>query len=225
VQKPKVAIFGDIYARNNDILNQDLIRFIEANGGEVITTPFSYFARMVAPQYLRKWMKESKYMNVLSSKALLALSARLDQKYYPFFERIIGEPMHNYNDEPKNILSKFNIAIENHGESVDNILKVHYLSKFYPDLSLFVQTSPGFCCASLITEAMSQRIQEVTGIPMVSLTYDGTGGNKNETIIPYLKYPKPRRLITQATTEGMQKFLSLPSGKALLDRLRKRFAS
>ena len=28
-RKPKVAIFGDLYVRDNDVMNQNLIRFIE----------------------------------------------------------------------------------------------------------------------------------------------------------------------------------------------------
>ncbi|MGA1869580.1 MAG: hypothetical protein ACMUJM_13665 [bacterium] len=75
-------------------------------------------------------------------------------------------------------------------ESIDNILKIFYIKQHYPDISLFVQTSPSFCCPSLITEAMSQEIEKITGIPVVTITYDGTGRNKNNTIIPYLKYPR-----------------------------------
>ena len=88
------------------------------------------------------------------------------------------------------ILARFNVVSEQTGESMDNLLKVHYLKKHYPDLSLFVQASPALCCASLITEAMRERIEEVTGVPVVSVTYDGTGGMKNEVIIPYLRFPR-----------------------------------
>ena len=40
------------------------------------------------------------------------------------------------------------------------------------------------------TEAMAGEIERVTGVPVVSITYDGTGGRKNDVIIPYLKYPR-----------------------------------
>lgn len=96
---------------------------------------------------------------------------------------------HEYNDDPAEILSSFNIAAENTGESMDNILKIHYIRKHYPDVSLFVQTSPALCCASLITEAMRNGIEQRTGVPVVAVTYDGTGGDKNRAILPYLKYP------------------------------------
>jgi hypothetical protein len=48
-------------------------------------------------------------------------------------------------------------------------------------VSLFVQASPAFCCPALITEAMALRIEQVKGVPLVSITYDGIGGNKNAT--------------------------------------------
>jgi len=47
-KRPKVAIFGDLYARDNDVFNQDLIRYIEKNGGEAITTPYSDYIKIIA---------------------------------------------------------------------------------------------------------------------------------------------------------------------------------
>ena len=73
---------------------------------------------------------------------------------------------------------------------MDNILKIHYLTKYYPDVALFVQTSPAFCCPGLVTEAMARKIEKRTGIPIVSITYDGTGGIKNDVIVPYMNYPR-----------------------------------
>jgi predicted CoA-substrate-specific enzyme activase len=189
-QRPKVAIFGDLYARDNEVINQDLIHFIEAQGGEVITTPYSSFVKMIAKPYLRKWFIEGHYLNVLSSKAFCAAATRLEKIYYSYFNRILKEPPQAYNESPQKILSQFNLRIEHTGESMDNILKVFYIKRHYPDVSLFVQTSPAFCCPSLVTEAMAKEIENNTGVPVVSITYDGTGGNKNEAIIPYLKFPR-----------------------------------
>jgi predicted CoA-substrate-specific enzyme activase len=189
-QRPKLAIFGDLYARDNEVMNQNLINFIEDNGGEVITTPYSFYAKMIAGPYFRKWFNEGKYLEVLSSKALLATINRLEKIYYRYFEEILNEPIPEFNEPPEMILSQYNILVENTGESMDNILKIYYLLKHYPDISLFVQTSPAFCCPSLITGAMAEEIERNTGVPVVSITYDGIGGSKNEVIIPYLKYPR-----------------------------------
>ena len=188
--RPKVAVFGDLYSRDNRVMNQDLIRFIERHGGEVVTTPYSEYARMIASPYLRKWFFERKFFTLFSSKALMAAISRLERTHYRTFEPILKEPMATFDDPPEAILGRYGVRIEHTGESLDNLLKVHYIMKYHPDVTLFVQASPAFCCPSLVTEAMARRIEEVTGVPVVPITYDGTGGRKNDVIIPYLKYPR-----------------------------------
>jgi predicted nucleotide-binding protein (sugar kinase/HSP70/actin superfamily) len=191
-KRPKVAIFGDLYARDNEVFNQDLIHFIERHGGEVVTTPYSSYVKMIAKPYLRKWFVEGNYLNALSSKALIAAATRLERKYYTVFDRILKDPEPDYDEAPEAILSPYGMRIEQTGESMDNILKIFYTIRHHPDVALFVQTSPAFCCPSMVTEAMAGAIEHQTGVPIVSITYDGTGGNKNDVIIPYLKYPKIR---------------------------------
>jgi len=198
--RPKVAIFGDLYARDNRVMNQDLIRFIEKNGGEVITTPYSHYAKMIATSYFRKWFNEGKYLDVLSHRTLLATMTQMEKAYYRIFSRILGENEPEYTDKPEDILAEYNISLENTGESMDNILKIHYIKKNYPDVALFVQTSPGLCCASLITEAMKDTIEKKTGVPVVSVTYDGTGGFKNDVVMPYLRYPRKKEGATMDPT-------------------------
>lgn len=109
---------------------------------------------------------------------------------FRIFNRIFGEDDHEYGDDPEEILGPYRISVENTGESMDNILKIHYLKTHYPDIVLFFQASPALCCASLFTEAMREDIERLTGVPVVSVTCDGTGGSKNEVIIPNLEFPR-----------------------------------
>jgi len=192
VRRPQVAIFGDLYARDNKVFNQDLVRFIERHGGEVVTTPYSEYVRMIAGQYMRKWFVEGNYIDALSSKAIMTAAALMEKRVYRPFEALLGEPLPQFDDSPAEILSRFGVRVEHTGESMDNLLKVHYLTRRYPDLSLFVQANPAFCCPSLVTEAMARRIEQVTGIPVAPITYDGTGALKNDGLIPYLRYPRRR---------------------------------
>ncbi len=187
-ERPQVAIFGDLYSRDNRVMNQNLIRFIEDHGGEVITTPYSEYAKMIASAYFRKWFNEGKYRDVLSYRAILATMGHLEKKYSLIFDRILGHSLHKYDDSAADVLARYDLSVENTGESMDNILKIHYIKKHYPDVALFVQASPALCCASLVTEAMRTKITEKTGVPVVSVIYDGTAGEKNATIVPYLKY-------------------------------------
>ncbi len=188
--RPKVALFGDIYVRDNDVMNQGLIRFIEENGGEVMTTPYNQYCKMIAAAYFKKWFTEGNYVGLVSYKALLATVLRMEKKYYKYFESVLNEPDIEFKGLPDSVLPDHKLTMENTGESMENVLKTYYIKKHYPDVSLFVQTSPAFCCPSLVTESMREAIEKNTGIPVVSITYDGTGGLKNEAIIPYLKYPR-----------------------------------
>jgi predicted nucleotide-binding protein (sugar kinase/HSP70/actin superfamily) len=210
-QRPKVAIFGDLYVRDNDVMNQDLIRFIESHNGEVIVTPYSAYVQMIARAYLKKWFFEGRYLEVLSSKALLATVTRMQKIYQKHFGKILENPAPQYDEDPARILSEYHVRIEHTGESMDNLLKIFYIKQNYPDVSLFVQTNPAFCCPSLVTEAMAKEIEKRTGVPIVSITYDGTSTNRNEAIIPYLTYLNKHE-ITCAFNPESQKSHELTAG-------------
>ncbi len=189
-RRPKVAIFGDMYARDNDVFNQDLIHCIEEYGGEVITTPFNEFAKLIANPYMRRWVLEGEFLDVIFTKTLIALASQLEKSYYRIFNEILDEPSLGSTVDYKRIYDDFHVTVQHYGESSDNLLKIAALMQHHPDLSLFVQTNPAFCCAGLVTEAMASRIEEYTGVPVVTLNYDGTGKNINTKVSPYIKFPR-----------------------------------
>ncbi|MFO7751360.1 MAG: acyl-CoA dehydratase activase [Desulfobacteraceae bacterium] len=191
-RRPKVGIFGDFYVRDNEVMNQDLIHFIEANGGEVVPTPYYRFAKMIADSYFKKWFKEGKYLSIISYKTLLTAMTQMEKQYYKYFKPLLNEEESDYTDSHEEILARYGLKPEHTGESMDNILKIHYTIKEHPDLDLFVQTSPSFCCPALVTEAMAASIEKTSGVPIVSVTYDGSGGNRNRVIIPFLKYTREK---------------------------------
>jgi len=184
--RPKVAIFGDLYVRDNDMMNQGLIAFIEQIGGEVVTTPYSEYLRIVADATFKKWRKENRYFVLAKYRTILALVKLAEKKFFSYYGDYLSSAASFRNPRAEESLGRFNVRLEHQGESWDNLLKICHLVKEYPDLRLFVQTNPVFCCPSLVTEAMTRRIEEITGVPVVTLTYDGTGSFKNDKIVPYL---------------------------------------
>lgn len=70
-----------------------------------------------------------------------------------------------------------------------------------------IQASPAFCCPALVIEAMANEIERITNVPVVSITDDGAVGNKNEFIIPYLKYPRRERRIDKGKSDSRQQRL------------------
>ncbi len=183
--RPKVAIFGDIYVRDNGVFNQDLDKIIEDNGGEVIPTSYSEYIKIIIKQLELRYIEEGRYLEGYYLRYLKYLIPMLEMKYQKYFENYIKN-INPLNGELFDLLHKHNLHLLHRGESVENLLKIENLIRNY-DISLFVQTSPSYCCPSLVTEAMSSHIERTTGIPVVSIEYDGTYGGKNEDVIPYLK--------------------------------------
>ena len=195
--RPKVAIFGDIYARENEVFNQNLIRVIEENGGEVLTTPYSEYAQLIAPPYIKKWFREGLIADAATAQVMVKTLQIMEKKYLAYFDQILRDEHRKQPVAIENFLHKFNISMMHTGESLETIIKIGSLIEKHPDISLFVQTSPSLCCPSLVTEAMADRIESLTNIPVVSLEYDGTGGSKNEDVIPYLKFPRKTDRVTE----------------------------
>jgi predicted CoA-substrate-specific enzyme activase len=187
-ERPKVAIFGDLYVRDNDVMNQDLIGTIEAAGGEVITTPYNEYAKIIAPAYYRKWFRNGEYLNWLKNRSLMAAAALIEKKYYAHFREFFAPGEATSGARIEELLSRFNMTLEHDGESMENILKIFHILEEHKDVALFVQTSPSYCCPALITEAMSRDIERATGVPVISLTYDGTGTPQNQRVVPYILY-------------------------------------
>jgi predicted nucleotide-binding protein (sugar kinase/HSP70/actin superfamily) len=190
--RPKVAIFGDMYVRDNDVLNQNIINYIEQNGGEVITTPYNEYLKLIVNPTIQRRFKEGFIKDSAIVQLFKTLIPWVDNKFYKYLEPILQEPIPSYLTNYQEIIEKFNIKSIQFGESFDNILKIAYLTKHYKDISLFVQLNPAYCAAALITQAMAYKIEKITGIPVVTIEYDGTNQFKNEAILPYLKFAKDK---------------------------------
>jgi len=188
--RPKVAIFGDLYARDNDVFNQNLVRFIEENGGEAITTPYSDYIKIIFLVYNKRIRNEGFLIRAGIRHFLIALATQIEKKYLQLFNEILKEPevalLRNYEDN----LDLAHLKTAYNGESIDNVLKIIHLKEQFPEIALFVQTNPSYCCPSLVTEAMASKLERISGVPIVTLEYDGTSASKNEDIIPFLKYAK-----------------------------------
>jgi predicted nucleotide-binding protein (sugar kinase/HSP70/actin superfamily) len=187
-RKPQVAIFGDLYTRDNDTANQNLVESIEEAGGEVVTTPYSEYVKVIATAHFKKLFRQRELLQWGTLRAVHAVLTNVERRFYrPLSDLMPEGPLDTNEQNIEEELAKFNMRSEQTGESVENVLKIFHILRHHPDVSLFVQASPAFCCPSLITESMASRIQDLTGVPVVSVTYDGTGAYQNEIIVPYLK--------------------------------------
>jgi predicted nucleotide-binding protein (sugar kinase/HSP70/actin superfamily) len=184
--RPKIAIFGDLYARDNTVFNQDLVHSIEAAGGEVVTTPYHEYLRIISSAYFKRWQKDGMIKQLLVYRAMLGVVNIVERYLARSFPDTVSPPMRFSSESVEDDLEQFHMSLFHEGESYDNVLKVFHVLREHPDISLFVQASPAFCCPSLVTEAMKTEIEALTGVPLVSITYDGTGTPMNEIVVPYV---------------------------------------
>jgi predicted nucleotide-binding protein (sugar kinase/HSP70/actin superfamily) len=174
-------------------MNQDLIKTVEANGGEVITTPYSEYIKIIISTTTKRFFKRGRYSDYLKMKFLKSLIPLIEDKYKKHIFKYNGQIKGLSSEEIDAWLNKFDMNMMHRGESLENLLKIYVLMKQHPDLDLFIQTNPSYCCPSLVTQAMSSRIEELTGVPVATIEYDGTSGLKNDRVIPYLKYRRNKR--------------------------------
>jgi len=186
IRKPLVAIFGDLYVRDNDMMNQDLVNSIEEAGGEALMTPYHDYIKITIENMFRRAYQRGEYVETSFMRILLNVVKYMDERYYKPFIKYLGPAPVIKPKELEKKLDQFNINLFHGGESYDNILKIFNIVENYPEVSLFVQTNPSFCCPALVTEAMTRRIKELTGVPIVTLTYDGTSNLMNDAIVPYI---------------------------------------
>ncbi|MEN8155432.1 MAG: acyl-CoA dehydratase activase [Bacteroidota bacterium] len=185
-RKPLVAIFGDLYVRDNDIMNQELVATIEAAGGEVLVTPYHEYAKLTAENIFRRASQRGEQLETSLNRIIMNVLKFMDDRYYKHFSSFLGKAPVIRPKELEKRLAAFNIDLLHSGESYDNLLKIFYIMENYPEVSLFVQTNPSYCCPSLVTEAMTGKIREITGVPVVTITYDGTSDRMNDVIVPYI---------------------------------------
>ncbi len=186
--RPKVAIIGDLYVRDNDVFNQRLIHELEKYGAEVITTPFNYIVRMLATKHNHHLWQDGRYLALLRDKLLMEVFEKFEKRFFEIANEILCEEFPTFDASIFGHLRKYNLSLKHGGETAQNVLKIFSLLEHHPDLALFVHVNPIFCCPGLVSESIFKAVEKDIGIPIVSIVYDGTTTKKNEVLAPYLHY-------------------------------------
>jgi predicted nucleotide-binding protein (sugar kinase/HSP70/actin superfamily) len=186
--RPKVAIIGDLYVLDNDTFNQGLIADLEYYGAEVVTVPFTYVVRLILDRDIRQLREDGRYLSSVGNKILAEVLETAERRYYQVARDILQVDFPTFDNAIFDYLNKYHVSLSHGGETAQNILKIFSLLHDYQDISLLIHVNPLFCCPALVSEAMFKTIEKDIGIPIVSLMYDGTNVQRNESLAPYLHY-------------------------------------
>jgi predicted nucleotide-binding protein (sugar kinase/HSP70/actin superfamily) len=193
--RPKVAIIGDLYVRDNEAFNQGLIADLESYGAEVVTVPFTYVVRLILDRDIRFLWEDGRYVSVMGNKLLAEVLETTERRFYQVARDILQEDFPTFDGAIFDCLKRYHVSLSHGGETAQNILKIFSLLHHDPQIALFIHVNPLFCCPALVSEALFKTIEKDIGIPIVSLMFDGTTGRQNESLAPYLHY------ISRARTE------------------------
>jgi predicted CoA-substrate-specific enzyme activase len=169
--KPLIGIVGEIYVRSNQFSNEDLIRKIEALGGEVWMAPFEEWVHYItAMGHRRAWLKKE-YPAVFDYAVKKYYQKKVEHQYGRIFEgflHTLHEPTikETFKRAAPYVPDTFEgETVLSVGKSVDFALR---------GAAGIVNAMPFGCMPGTIVTALMRAVSKDFDIPVISMPYDGT---------------------------------------------------
>ena len=172
--RPLVGIVGEVYVRCNVFSNDEVIRAIERFGGEAWLAPLGEWVLYAAE--FHRWVAGRRPLNLpglaaahlknffihrQEREAAQIASPFLDDRREPPIEEVVAEGR------------KF-LPMNFSGEALITLGRAVLFAR--QGAALIVNVAPFGCMPGTITSALCREVQSQTGVPIVSLFYDGEPG-------------------------------------------------
>ncbi len=170
-KKPLIGVVGEIYARCNAFANGDLIKVIEANGGEAWVAPMHEWILYTANIQSHR-AKFHKFSFIESGESLLKnlYLFKTESSYYKEVKLVLHD-----REEPD-----IKLVVEEGAKYVpkdfvgEAILTVGRAVMFQKQgVSMIVNVSPFGCMHGIITSSIFKEIKERLNVPIISQFYEG----------------------------------------------------
>jgi predicted CoA-substrate-specific enzyme activase len=170
-RKPLIGIVGEIFVRSNRFSNEDLIRKIEAMGGEAYLAPVDEWISYINYMGLRRVLIKKDWSGIISLLLKRFFQKRIEHglgRHFEGFLRSPGEP------DTKEILAKAGPYLHSsfEGEAILSIGKSIDLIR--RGASGLVNAMPFGCMPGTIVSGLMRGLSTDFGVPCLSIPYDGT---------------------------------------------------
>jgi predicted nucleotide-binding protein (sugar kinase/HSP70/actin superfamily) len=170
-KKPLIGIIGEIFVRCHRFSNEDLIKKVEALGGEVWLAPVEEWIYYVNLMGLKKAWSRKEKSAVISFLLKRFYQKRVEHKYARHFEgflKTLHEP------DTKDILKKASPYIHSsfEGETILSIGKC--IDLLENGASGIINAMPFGCMPGTIVTALLRGVSRDHGVPCINIPYDGT---------------------------------------------------
>ena len=176
-KKPLIGIIGEIFVRSNTFTNENLIRKIEALGGEVWLSPPEEWIYYVNHIGIKHAILKHDFSETFKLLMKNHIQRKTEHKYGKLFKdnlKTLNEP------STREILKKASPYIHEsfEGETILSVGKaVDLIEK---GVSGIVSAMPFGCMPGTIVTALLRAINRDFNIPCVSIPYDGSEANCSE---------------------------------------------
>jgi predicted CoA-substrate-specific enzyme activase len=198
-KKPLVGIVGEIYVRNSDFLNQNLVREIERLGGEAVKTSMSEWFLYTDYLFLALTKECKGFIAMTKAKVVNSFMRTREKNLYAMADAVI----HDRHDPPIEdvvALGEKYVPVDFRGEAILTIGRAISMIE-NEGAAAVVNANPTFCMPGTVTASLFGLIEEAYGVPVINNFYDGSG-EPNASLVPHLFYlterrgePDPRRTL------------------------------
>jgi predicted nucleotide-binding protein (sugar kinase/HSP70/actin superfamily) len=170
-RKPIIGVVGEIYIRSNRFSNNNLVRKIEALGGEVWLAGMAEWINYTSYMYKRHSLLQRKYNEYAKGWLTDWVQRRKEHNLEKRLKGSISECYESTTEEVLELASPY-LHESFGGEAILSIGKaIDYINQ---GLSGVVNTMPFTCMPGTVVTALSKKLREDFGnFPFLNLAYEG----------------------------------------------------
>ncbi|NLI98805.1 hypothetical protein GX441_09150 [bacterium] len=183
-RKPLVGIVGEIYVRCDPFSNENLIRFIEEEGGEVWLSPASEFLAYSIYSQIVRAGRQKNLASLFSGNATRWITTGIEHRLERMTDGLLGDRREPSIDEIRKGTERY-LPFECGTEAVLTLGRaVHFAER--DNAAVIVNASPFTCMPGTQTTALFKQVEADYGVPVINMFYDGEEGT-NEKLKVYLR--------------------------------------
>jgi len=170
-KRPLIGLIGEIFVRSHNFSNENLIKKIEALGGEVWLAPMEEWIYYINDMSLRKALIKKDKSDMMNIFAKRFFQKRIEHKYAKHFKgflKTLSEP------DTKVILDKAAPYLHDsfEGEAVLSIGKA--IDLIQRNAAGIINAMPFGCMPGTIVTALLKKLSKDFGVSCISIPYDGS---------------------------------------------------
>jgi predicted nucleotide-binding protein (sugar kinase/HSP70/actin superfamily) len=200
--RPRIGVVGEIFVRQHQSSNRNVVRQIEALGGEVLLANMMEFFYAVNWGYIQKCRQEGNWREIIGMWISDAY-----QRYWEFrLSQPIADLLHHRFEARSAQIMRYTATYMDLAISTEAILTVGKAVELaHQGASGILNVLPFTCMPGIITAGLAPRIrQDLNGIPWLDLSYDMQQGTNLQTRLEAfmhqaVQYQRRRDLLQSST--------------------------